>query len=94
MQMQMRVCEKYQISYSEFLGWDDDDQDLAIAYEIFQADKCGRCGTSRERWESDRFAYEPVVERCRGCEMMEKQQQTLTEQRGTEGMYVVMQPSK
>ena len=67
---------------------------MATAYELHKADRCSRCGTSQDAWEHDRFAYEPVVERCRGCEMQERQQQDLSEQRGTEGMYVVMKPSE
>lgn len=32
---------------------------------------CTMCGTAEWEWELDRFAYEPVVKICRGCEIKE-----------------------
>jgi len=87
----MALCEKYQISHSQFLAWAEEDQDLAIAYHIFQARFCQNCGSDAAKWENDRFAYEAEFYRCRGCEMVELKEKELQEQKSpSHGMKVVL----
>jgi len=36
-----------------------------------KAARCQMCGTADWEWEADRYAYEPAVRLCRGCEIKE-----------------------
>jgi hypothetical protein len=51
------------------LEWGDDDREKLIAYMLERSDRCGMCGTAAHEWEEDRFAYEPIVSVCHGCEL-------------------------
>lgn len=95
----MAICDDYGIPHSEFLAWDEDDQDLAIAYRIYKAEHCSQCGTAEEEWKKDNFAYHPEVRRCRGCEVRGLQeeivQKDLEAAKGsTHGLRVVLVPKK
>lgn len=87
----MALCEKYQIPHEEFASWSEEDQDLAIAYHLFQARFCGNCGTDSVKWEENKFAYEAEFYRCRGCEMRELKEQELQDQKSPSyGMKIVL----
>lgn len=91
----MRVCEKFRISHSHFLGgpqvWTDTDRDKAIWWHIRSAEACGSCGTRRAEWLDENgkwrraFAAEKV--RCYGCEAKEVAEKSLKEADG-KGMHV------
>lgn len=90
----MKICDDYGIPHSEFLSWDEDDQDKAIAFRIHEMQHCSRCGTSPEEWEEDRYAYSPEVRRCRGCEMIQSQEEAIQEEAGNKaGLYVTLKPA-
>lgn len=90
----MALCEKYQVPHSEFLSWEEEDQDLAIAYHLYQARFCPQCGTDHTEWEKDRFAYEPELYRCRGCELQELKSEEVQEQGGARGMKIILKKSE
>lgn len=95
----MAICDDYGIPHSEFLGWEENDQDLAIAYRIYKAEHCSECGTSERDWEKDRHAYSPEVRRCRGCEVRglqeEMMRKDLEDAKGsTHGLRVVLVPKE
>lgn len=43
----MRVCEHYQISFTQFSEWTALDQDLALAFFIESRDTCPGCGLAK-----------------------------------------------
>lgn len=90
----MTICDDYGIPHSEFLSWSEEDQDKAIAFRLHKAKHCSRCGTSQEEWEENRYAYYPEVNRCRGCEMREQQEEAVQQEKGSKaGLYVVLKPA-
>lgn len=69
----MRFCNKIGISHTKFLDdWSDEDRSKAIATMIHEAQICDMCGTAPWEWDPEqggsRFAYDPKVEICPGCE--------------------------
>lgn len=85
----MSVCAEYKIAHSEFLGWDDSDRDKAIWWHIRQAEKCPSCGTREGDWVKDHNAFVGEKIRCRGCEIRERTQDSVTEADGR-GVHVVL----
>lgn len=77
---------------SEFLGWDEDDQDIVIGFlrEQRKAQGCSGCGTRMEEWEEDRFAYVAEVEQCPGCELLAMEQKQIP--KDMEGAKVFLMP--
>ncbi|MEU8279567.1 hypothetical protein ACFYOK_29375 [Microbispora bryophytorum] len=73
--MELEVAETYRIPHSEFLAWDRDDRDKAIALWLRKRLTCPKCQTRPEEWDESRggsrTAYVPDVDRCRGCEVQE-----------------------
>lgn len=65
----MDYCAERGIPHSEFLEWDDVDRAKALAWMYESASRCSSCGTAPWEWEDDRFAYEPIENTCRGCEL-------------------------
>lgn len=91
----MSICDDYGIPHSEFKEWDEDDQDKAIAWRIYKAQHCDKCGTADEEWQWDRFAYEAEVHRCRGCEILQMTEEALQEEKGSKaGLRVVLKKSE
>ncbi|MBO4272380.1 hypothetical protein [Microbispora triticiradicis] len=83
--------------HSEFLRWDRDDRDKALALHLRKQSTCPHCGTRREEWDErrggDRNAYTPDVDRCRGCEVMQGYDASLTKEDRQElgrGIYIVL----
>ncbi len=65
----MSYCTDKGIPHSVFLArWTPEDRAKVIAYVAEHAEACQMCGTSPWQWEEDRFAFEPVVEVCKGCQ--------------------------
>lgn len=85
----MSVCAEYKIPHSEFLAWDPHDRDKAIWWHIRQAEKCPSCGTRHADWEHDHNAFIGELQRCRGCEIRERTQESITEADGR-GVHVVL----
>lgn len=86
----MRVCEKYRVSHSHFLGgpavWTDTDRDKAIWWHVRSSETCGSCGTRRAEWLDEdgnpwnAFTAEKV--RCHGCEAKERTEKSIKESDG------------
>ena len=49
------------------MTWDDEDQDKAIAWQVYEADKCPGCGTRSHEADD----YTVGVIKCRVCERVE-----------------------
>ena len=68
-------CNTHGIQHSDFLEWDPDDRQKAIAYLYEDGDRCGMCGTADWEWvqvgedgvERPKRAYQPVGHFCMGC---------------------------
>jgi hypothetical protein len=76
--MEMEYCAPLGIPHSQFLRWSTDDQDKAMAYEVYKRTVCHKCGTIPEDWidhetgrELDDPPFEPVTRYCQGCATME-----------------------
>ena len=67
------------IPHSEFLGWDPDDQDKALAFVRDSATRCGGCGTRKDDWEDDPDAFVGWHETCPGCERLEQEKNNVAE---------------
>lgn len=76
------------IPHSEFLSWSELDQDKALAWKREQSKVCRGCGTRKEEWERDKFAYVGHIEHCPGCEALEQEKEHLreAEEKGSHGL--------
>lgn len=90
----MAVCARYGIAHSAFLGWDPDDRDKAIWWELRERDRCPGCGTRQEEWDEDRGgdrdAYRAEVHRCRGCQVRATKQAEVSRDDLGDGVHVVL----
>lgn len=69
------MCRAYQLPHSEFLAWSKDDRDKAIWQCVREQARCRGCGTRPDEWsDGDRHAYVPMVDRCRGCEVKQAEE--------------------
>lgn len=77
----MAVCADYKIPHSQFLSWDRDDREKAIAFHLRRAETCASCGTRRDEWSPDagghRNAYIAATDRCPGCVQVENKRREL-----------------
>lgn len=65
----MSYCHDKAIPHSEFLRrWSPEDRAKVFAYTAEHAEVCQLCGTAPWQWVDSRFAFDPVVEVCHGCE--------------------------
>lgn len=89
----MAVCHHYRIRHSEFLSWDADDRDKAVWHYVRERQTCRSCGTRPEEWDPARgghhHAYVAESERCRGCEVRQAAEASLTGEEGR-GVHVVL----
>ncbi|GAA4221553.1 hypothetical protein GCM10023075_10550 [Streptosporangium album] len=96
--VELAVCHHYRIRHSEFLAWSDEDRDKAIWQHIRVRQACGSCGTRPQEWDEtrggDRNAYVAEPERCRGCELKEAAQDSLTGDEGRGVRIVLTRPLK
>lgn len=79
------------IPHSEFLRWKESDQDKALAWHQREQQRCSRCGTHPEDWNTVRFPYTPMMDVCRGCEHMDWMKDD--PEYGKAGRHVVMKPT-
>lgn len=70
----MAYCGPRGIPLSAFLGWSQDDQDAALAWQADQAQRCPRCGT-----HPDDPAGEASKHVCRGCARIHEAQESVLE---------------
>jgi hypothetical protein len=91
---ELDYCVPLGIPHSQFLAWDTVDQDKAIAWRREQAKVCRGCGTRKEEWASDKFAYVGHIEECRGCALLAQEQEHLrdAEERGQRGLKAFLVP--
>lgn len=68
---ELAYCVPLGLPHSEFLSWEEDDQDKAIAYLRDKALACNSCGTRESEWEGDSFAFVVSSRVCKGCELIE-----------------------
>ena len=97
LRLELDVCAEYRIPHSQFLSWSDADRDKAIWHHIWKQQECKSCGTRDEEWDEkrggDRNAYVGEKRRCRGCEVRERTQDTVTSEDGR-GVYVTLIPNE
>lgn len=79
------------IPHSQFLHWSDDDQDKALAWMRERGATCGNCGTRKDEWEQNRFAYVSETYRCPGCELIEQERRNIPEGQ-TDGVQIYLVP--
>lgn len=77
--MEMEYCAPLGIPHSQFLRWLPEDQDKALAYEVFKRTTCHRCGTIPEDWldpgtgqEKDDPPFVVSTRYCPGCATLEE----------------------
>ncbi|MEO3875524.1 hypothetical protein ABGB18_42655 [Nonomuraea sp. B12E4] len=91
--LELDVCAEYRIPHSAFLSWDQDDRDKALWHHIWRRQECPNCRTREEEWDESRggyrYAYVPEKARCRGCEVKEQAQETVTSEDGR-GVYITL----
>lgn len=67
---ELEYCVPRGIPHSRFLDWSELDQDKALAWVRRKAEQCNGCGTRRQEWLDDRFAYVAESYTCPGCEVI------------------------
>lgn len=77
------------IPHSAFLGWDESDQDKALAYVRERATVCIGCGTRQVEWATDRFAYVAESHQCPGCELLAQEQENVPDKAKGVRVYLV-----
>lgn len=85
----MSVCAEYKIPHSEFLSWESSDRDKAIWWHVRERERCPGCGTRHADWENDHNAFIGELHQCRGCEIRERVQDSVTDADGR-GVHVVL----
>ena len=60
---ELDYCAPRGIPHSDFLNWEQDDQDKALAWQVDEADKCPGCGT--RSYEADDYEVGKIT--CRVC---------------------------
>ena len=55
---------------------------------------CRGCGTRKEEWHRDKFAYVGEINHCPGCELLEQEKEHLkdAEEKGTRGLTARLVP--
>lgn len=73
------------IPHSRFLGWQEGDQDKALAWLMHDRNRCPYCGTQPDAWiGEDRKSLEPPpytvkAKRCYGCIALKDEREKLPE---------------
>lgn len=75
-------------------AWEPRDRELALAYRQVDATRCHGCGTHRDEWDEDHFAYVAHAWVCPGCENLqnERHNDPRKETGGTPGLKVYLIP--
>lgn len=79
----MTFCNEQAMPHSEFLSWDQDDRDKAVAQMMEKSGYCSLCGTAEWEWEENPHAYTPEERVCRGCYMKESASEDAGSMHGT-----------
>lgn len=82
---ELKVCEKYRISHSHYLGgppvWTDDDRAKVEAYEDWDRGNCAGCGSREEWWDPKRGGHREAcvadTRRCLGCQIKEETRESV-----------------
>lgn len=71
--LEMRVCKEWRIPHSEFLSWEPEDQSKALAFYVYEAQRCASCGVHPEDWpDHNEPVYEAEAHFCPGCAELER----------------------
>ena len=91
---ELDYCVPRGIPHSAFLAWQPLDQDKAIAWQREDRKVCRGCGTRKEEWATDKFAYVGHIEECPGCAVLAQEQEHLrdAEERGQRGLKAFLVP--
>lgn len=87
----MAYCGPRGIALSDFLQWQEDDQQAALAWQADQSERCSHCGTAEWEWVEDPNAYATEVRVCRGCNLRGHEERSLQRNKTAEhmpGIYV------
>jgi hypothetical protein len=70
--LEMRLCKEWGIPHSTFLGWSHLDREKAMGYTLYEAQRCGDCGTHPLDWpeETDEPPLRVEAERCFACQAL------------------------
>ena len=80
--LEVRWCADHGLPHSALLAWDPEDRAKLTAHILEESARCQMCGTSPWEWEEDPFAYEPVQETCRGCQLRDMASDEVSQGRG------------
>ena len=74
-QLELDYTAERGIPHSEFLGWDEEDQEKAIVWLTEQRLKCPDCGTREDEWNpkmgGELAAYHVYTYQCMVCKSIE-----------------------
>lgn len=76
--MELEYCVSQGIPFSQYLEWNEEDQDLLVEFLIWDAGKCQQCGSHPSEWlDEEGRAKEPPpflseTRRCLGCVTLEQ----------------------
>jgi len=90
----MSYCAPLGIPHSEFLGWNEEDQDKALSWHQRDKETCSRCGTHPSDWKLVRFPFTAQLEICLGCEMLDWMRKDDNEAMKRPGVHPVLKPSR
>lgn len=88
--MELSLCQKYQITHTQYMHWEPDDQAKALAFFIEESQRCQMCGTASWEWEDNPYAYEPIAQLCKGCYLKDTAQE---DSKNLPGTQIVLEPS-
>lgn len=91
---EMDYCGPRGIPHSVFLGWDRADQAKALAWQARHQATCQGCGTRRDQWKRNRDAFEPVEDRCPGCDVIRLTEKQLPPEALEQGVHVRLIPAR
>lgn len=84
-------CTSKGMPHSEFLGWEDSDQQKVLASLLETRSRCSSCGTADWEWKKSKSAYIPMRHVCHGCMILDASQQ---DTESTPGARMVLVPNK
>jgi hypothetical protein len=95
----MEYCHHAGIPHSEFLSWDERDQEAEIEYMLYDKSRCPGCGTFPEEWfgEDNRHLqpppYLPTTINCLGCETLADTRDQIPDKQQSH-IHVYLQPNE
>lgn len=80
---ELDYCYEKGLPHSYLLGnpcvFTPDDRDKLHAHILEKSSRCSLCGTCDWEWEQNRYAYEPIVEVCHGCQVKDLMREEATQ---------------